>query len=122
MLALGLASVVYWKYTDNLAPYAAVQFGGMAGIVILLVATPRGAEALPWWGLIAWYALSKLLETGDTVHLACLERGRRGPPAEAPRRGDGRFCHRARAAPAGAGIDAASNRRQRPDSGRRKSR
>jgi len=67
MLAIGLASVVYWKYTDNLTPYAAVQFGGMAGIVILLVATPRGAEALPWWGLIAWYALSKLLETGDTV-------------------------------------------------------
>jgi hypothetical protein len=67
MLAVGLASVVYWKYTDNLTPYAAVQFGGMAGVVILLVATPRGAEALPWWGLIAWYALSKLLETGDTV-------------------------------------------------------
>ena len=67
MLALGLASVVYWKYTDNIAPYAAVQFGGMAGVVALLATTPRGAEALPWWGLIAWYALSKLLELGDSA-------------------------------------------------------
>jgi hypothetical protein len=67
MLAIGLASVVYWKYTDNVAPYAAVQFGGIAGLVVLLVATPRGAEALPWWGLIAWYALSKLVEAGDSV-------------------------------------------------------
>ena len=33
--------------------------------MVLLVATPRGAEALPWWGLIAWYALSKLVEAGD---------------------------------------------------------
>lgn len=65
MLAIGLASVVYWKYTDNVAPYAAVQFGGIAGVIALLVATPRGAEALPWWGLIAWYALSKLVEAGD---------------------------------------------------------
>lgn len=65
MLAIGLASVVYWKYTDNVAPYAVVQFGGIAGVVALLVATPRGAEALPWWGLIAWYALSKLVEAGD---------------------------------------------------------
>lgn len=67
MLAIGLASVAYWKYTDNVAPYAVVQFGGIAGLVVLLVATPRGAEALPWWGLIAWYALSKLLETGDAA-------------------------------------------------------
>lgn len=67
LLAVGLASVVYWKYTDNIAPYAVVQFGGIAGIVVLLVATPRGAEALPWWWLIAWYALSKLVEAGDSV-------------------------------------------------------
>jgi hypothetical protein len=67
MLAIGLASVVYWKYTDNVAPYAVVQFGGIAGLVVLLVATPRGAEALPWWGLIAWYALSKVLEAGDAA-------------------------------------------------------
>ena len=67
MLAIGLASVFYWKHTDNLTPYAVVQFGGMAGVIALLVATPRGAEALPWWGLIAWYALSKVVEAGDSV-------------------------------------------------------
>jgi hypothetical protein len=67
MLAIGLASVMYWKSTDNVAPYAVVQFGGIAGLVVLLAATPRGAEALPWWGLMAWYALSKLVEAGDAT-------------------------------------------------------
>jgi hypothetical protein len=65
MLAIGLASVMYWKYTDNVSPYAAVQFGGIAGLILILATTRRGAEALPWWGLIAWYALSKLVEMGD---------------------------------------------------------
>lgn len=67
MLAIGLASVVYWKYTDDIGPYAMVQFGGIAGLVVLLVATPRGAEALPWWWLMAWYAVAKLVEAGDSV-------------------------------------------------------
>ncbi len=65
MLAIGLASVLYWKYTDNLGPYAAVQFGGIAGLIAILATTQRGKEALPWWALILWYALSKLVETGD---------------------------------------------------------
>lgn len=67
MLAIGLASVVYWKYTDNVLPYAVVQFGGMAAVVAILSTTPRGAEALPWWSLIAWYALSKFAEAGDAA-------------------------------------------------------
>ena len=65
MLAIGLASVMHWKYTDNVMPYVAVQFGGIAGLILILATTPRGAEALPWWSLIAWYALSKLAEPAD---------------------------------------------------------
>jgi hypothetical protein len=65
MLAIGVASVVYWKYTDNIGPYAAVQFGGIAGLIAILATTPRGAESLPWWALILWYAFSKLVEAGD---------------------------------------------------------
>ncbi|MFN9030683.1 MAG: ceramidase domain-containing protein [Betaproteobacteria bacterium] len=65
MLAIGLTSVMYWKSTDNVLPYAVVQFGGIAGVIALLIAAPRGPEALPWWSLFAWYGLAKVVETFD---------------------------------------------------------
>jgi hypothetical protein len=67
MLAIGLTSVIYWKATDNVLPYAVVQFGGIAGVIALLIATPRGPEALPWWSLFAWYGLAKVVETFDVA-------------------------------------------------------
>jgi hypothetical protein len=67
MLVIGLTSVMYWKATDNVLPYAVVQFGGIAGVVVLLIATPRGPESLPWWSLFAWYGLAKVVETADVA-------------------------------------------------------
>jgi hypothetical protein len=67
MLAIGLTSVMYWKATDNVLPYAVVQFGGIGGVILLLIATPRGPEALPWWSLFAWYGLAKIVETFDVA-------------------------------------------------------
>ena len=119
MLALGLASVVYWKYTDNLAPYAAVQFGGMAGVVALLALTPRGVESLPWWGLIAWYALSKLLEVGDTAIWHASSAVVAGHPLKHLAAAMAGFVV-AHALRRPAGIAAASNRRPRPGGGRRR--
>jgi Ceramidase len=65
MLVVGPASVFYWQYTGDLALYAEVQFGGMAAILLLLSLTQRGHDPFPWWTLIAWYAISKVVETGD---------------------------------------------------------
>jgi len=65
MLVAGPASVYYWKATGDIGPYAVVQFGGMAGILLLLSLTARGHDPFPWWSLIAWYGFAKILETGD---------------------------------------------------------
>ena len=65
MLVVGPASVFYWKATADLSLYAVVQFGGMAGILLVLSVTKKGDDPLPWWTLIAWYGVAKLLEAGD---------------------------------------------------------
>jgi len=65
MLVVGPTSVYYWKATGDIGPYAVVQFGGMAGILLLLSLTARGHDPFPWWSLIAWYGFAKILETGD---------------------------------------------------------
>jgi hypothetical protein len=53
--------------TGDLSLYALVQFGGMAAMLLLLSLTPRGSHPLPWWTLLAWYAVSKMTEAGDTL-------------------------------------------------------
>jgi hypothetical protein len=65
MLVVGLASVLYWEVTADLSLYAVVQFGGMAAILLLLSIPKRGQDPFPWWTLIAWYGVAKLLEAGD---------------------------------------------------------
>ena len=67
MMLLGPESVYYWKATGDLAMYAVVQFGGMAAILLLLSLTAKGDDPFPWWVLIAWYGVAKLLEAGDVL-------------------------------------------------------
>jgi Ceramidase len=67
MLVVGPASVFFWQSTGDLSLYALVQFGGMAGILLLLSLTRAGRDPFPWWALLAWYAVSKLVEAGDVV-------------------------------------------------------
>ena len=67
MLLAGIASVLYWMRSDDLSAYAVVQFGGFAGLFILLLATRPGPEALPWWALVAWYGVSKAFELADVM-------------------------------------------------------
>ena len=67
MLVVGPGSVFYWKATADLSLYAVVQFGGIAGILLVLSVTKKGNDPLPWWTLIAWYGVAKILEAGDDV-------------------------------------------------------
>ncbi len=67
MLVVGPASVFYWMHTGDLSLYAVVQFGGMAALLLLLSLTRKGRDPFPWWALIAWYAVAKMMEAGDTI-------------------------------------------------------
>jgi len=65
LLVVGPASVFYWKHTGDLSLYALVQFGGMLGALLVLSLTPRGHDPFPWWTLLAWYAVAKMVEAAD---------------------------------------------------------
>lgn len=65
LAAFGVASVVYWKATGNLAPYVILQLGGIVVLLVLLVATRNAADPFPWAWVIAWYALAKAAESAD---------------------------------------------------------
>jgi len=67
MLVVGPASVFYWEATGDLALYVVVQFGGMAAVLVLLSLTRSAHDPFPWWTLMAWYAVSKLAESGDVL-------------------------------------------------------
>jgi hypothetical protein len=67
LLPLGIASVLYWRITDDLSLYVTLQFGGIVALVVLLVLTRRGDDPIGWWWVVAWYALAKIAEAGDHV-------------------------------------------------------
>ncbi|HYE38310.1 MAG TPA: hypothetical protein VEB23_00160 [Ramlibacter sp.] len=67
LLVLAPLAVFAWLRTGNIVPWAVVQFGGMA-LVLLLLATTRslpGALPVRWGFVLAAYALAKVFELGD---------------------------------------------------------
>ena len=66
LLVLGVGSVVYWHYTDDLRPYALVQFGPLLVMPLLLARYParqlRTSDVLL---VLGWYVLAKVLERAD---------------------------------------------------------
>ncbi len=71
MLALGVASVIYWRVTEragvgNVVPYGVLQ--GYSVVILLLMAMSSPSRytrgRILYW-VLAWYVLSKLLETFD---------------------------------------------------------
>lgn len=66
VLALALLSAALPHLQGNVLPWAVVQFGGM-GLVLWVATRPPvpGALGVSWVGLIALYAVAKLLEVGD---------------------------------------------------------
>jgi hypothetical protein len=67
-LALGAGGLCASVVTGNLAPYLALQFGGLIGLLAgLALVKDTSATRFPWWALVGWYALAKVLELGDQV-------------------------------------------------------
>lgn len=75
-LAFGIFGVTYWHWTEmhgdgDVRIYALVQFLPLLALPLLLLLFPArytGTAAL--WGILAWYALAKLLELLDRQVLA----------------------------------------------------
>ena len=65
LVPLGIASVVYWKMTGDLSPYATLQFGGVGGLLALLALTRRSTDPFPWRWVVAWYVFAKIAEHLD---------------------------------------------------------
>ena len=66
-LATGAAGLLASVTTGNLALYLALQFGGLAGLVVGLLTLKAPRDGMPWWPLIGWYIVAKALELGDQV-------------------------------------------------------
>ena len=64
LLLAGVASVLYWRSTDDLRPYALVQFLPVLLIPLILVLYPRKGSG-PVWIALACYVAAKLLEALD---------------------------------------------------------
>ena len=71
LVLIGLASVLYWRWsllyaTENLLPYAIVQYGSILAIVVMAAVYPsrytRGADIIQ---VVAIYALAKVAEVLD---------------------------------------------------------
>ena len=66
LLALGLASVTYWHYTDDLRWYGLVQFGPMLAIPVILVTRPaRYLRTYDMMIVLGLYVAAKVLERVD---------------------------------------------------------
>ena len=70
LLVAGVLSVVYWQRSDDLRPYALVQFLPVLLIPLVLLLYPRkGSGAV--WAALGCYVLAKLLEAFDPqIHAA----------------------------------------------------
>jgi hypothetical protein len=60
LVIAGIASIVWWRLTNNLWPYGLVQFGSMAALVVIAFRSEPGL-----WPVIGWYGLSKIAEHFD---------------------------------------------------------
>lgn len=68
VLAAGFLAIALNYSAGVIAPWAVVQFGGMAVVLWMTAQRPQpGALGVRWDVLIAWYALAKLLELGDAT-------------------------------------------------------
>jgi hypothetical protein len=70
-LAGAVASVWVWQRTGHVLPWAVVQFGGMA--VVLVLACLRSKGNINLWLVVAAYAAAKLLEGADLAVYAFTE-------------------------------------------------
>lgn len=66
LLALGVASILYWRFSDDVRLYGVVQFYPMIALPLMLILfPPRYSCTAGVYGLIAFYALAKIFEALD---------------------------------------------------------
>jgi hypothetical protein len=66
LLAIGIFSLLLWRWTDDLRLYAWAQFFPFLALILILSLFPAKYTGTPYWvGAAALYALAKLLEYYD---------------------------------------------------------
>ena len=66
MLAIGIFSLLLWRWTDDLKLYAWAQFFPFVSIIVILqLFPPRYTGSLFWAAAVALYGLAKVLELFD---------------------------------------------------------
>ena len=66
LLAIGIFSLLLWRWTDDLRLYAWAQFFPFLALLLILSLFPAKYTGTPYWvGAAALYALAKLLEYYD---------------------------------------------------------
>jgi hypothetical protein len=65
MIILAPLSVLLWNYNGNLTPYAVLQFGGIAIIVLTLLLTKSQKQSPCFTSLIILYSFAKVTEFYD---------------------------------------------------------
>lgn len=66
LLLAGIISVAYWRFADDLRPYALVQFIPCIAIPAMTVALPpKYTHSLYWLWAAGWYLLAKVEEAMD---------------------------------------------------------
>jgi hypothetical protein len=104
LLIAGAASVVWWRFTDDLRWYALVQF--FPPIVMLLLLRGRRDPLIP---MMLFYGLAKLLEAEDQAIATVISTG--GHPWKHVAAAAAVFCYiRAATRPAPADSDSARSR------------
>ena len=62
LVTAGLASVLYWHWTDDLRPYYLVQYGTMLALPVLLLFPPHYTGTARLLGALGWYVAAKVFE------------------------------------------------------------
>jgi hypothetical protein len=72
LLLAAPASVLFWLRTGNVLPWAVVQFGGIALVLLVLATGSQRLATLPvrWSLVLLAYAVAKLFEVNDHAVLA----------------------------------------------------
>ena len=75
LVALGLVSLLVWRWTDDLRLYGWVQFAPLVAIVYMLIAyRGRYTHRVYLLGGLIFYALAKVFELGDSVVYSMTDR------------------------------------------------
>ncbi|HZD95649.1 MAG TPA: hypothetical protein VE133_15405, partial [Candidatus Sulfotelmatobacter sp.] len=60
LVIVGIASALWWRLTDNLWPYALVQFGPLIALIVIAIRSEPGLRPV-----VVFYGLSKVTEHFD---------------------------------------------------------